>query len=225
MSRERRGVARLYVGVEGAYRRTDGPEKKARVLVQDISISGVRFIAGEAFSENTALEFSLHIPDLSVPIDARGKVIWQKRFSESFYDTGIEFTELVPDSKEKLSAYIQGALGRISEHREFIRCNLSTMIHFWPDGDQSQEQRGITVDVSPTGLKILARHALQKGDKLRLRFHLPEKEMPIAAEAQVIWNRINSDNFCEAGIEFTEIDQACVELINQYIRHTLGIDW
>jgi c-di-GMP-binding flagellar brake protein YcgR len=225
MSRERRGFARLYVGVEAIYRQKviNGTENK--VLVQDISVSGVRFISSEHLANNTLLEFSLTIPDIPLPVTALGKVMWQKRFSESFYDTGIEFTEINPQLRETLSKYIKSALGRVEEHREFVRANLSTMIAYRCLNNLDEEKRCISVDISPSGLKVFMKEGLETGTCLALCFTLPDEPQAIKAEGKIIWVRAREEQFSEAGIEFTQLNDEFSESINAYVKKTLGIDW
>ncbi|MCG2712224.1 MAG: PilZ domain-containing protein [Candidatus Omnitrophica bacterium] len=222
MARERRGFARLYVGVEAVYKQAD---KENTVLVQDISISGVRFISNEVLDQNSEVAFTLSIPDLPKSISAKGKVIWQRRFSESFCDTGLEFTHIDTDSLQMLSNYIKSALGRVDEHREFVRSNLSTMVTYKILSNPDEEKRCITVDVSPTGMKVFAKELLKNEESLELSFNLPEEEEAIHAIGKVIWVKEREEKFTECGIEFTQIDIASVNKINHYVKQTLGIEW
>lgn len=225
MSRERRGFARLYVGIEAAYQQEGKDNGQNTVLVQDISVSGVRFISNEVLKVDTILSFTLNIPDIKFPITASGKVVWQRKFSDSFYDTGIEFTQMPTELRQTLSNYIQQILGRVQENRQFVRCNLSTMISYRLANFPDLVSRGITVDISPTGLKIILKQRLEKGEKLKFEFTLPDESVPIFAEGTIIWCQVTSDNFYECGIEFTAIDDSQLELIDSYIKKTLGIDW
>ncbi len=224
MSRERRGFARLYIGVEAVYRRNDGKEPENKVLVQDISLSGVRFISNEVLAAGDVLIFTLNIPDIAIPINAQGKVIWQKKFSESFYDTGIEFSDLSDQLRHTLAAYIEGALGRVEEHREYVRANLSTMIVYQCAGNPV-ENRCISVDVSPTGLKVFMKEILENGTLMSLSFMLPDDAESIRAQGKVIWHKVREDQFTEAGIEFTVVDAVSIDKINSYVKRTLGINW
>ena len=222
MARERRGFARLYVGVEAVYKQGD---KENTVLVQDISISGIRFIANEVLDQSIEVAFSLSIPDLPRTISAKGKIIWQKKFSESFCDTGLEFTHMDDDSRLMLSEYIKDALGRVDEHREFVRSNLSTMVSYKMLSDPDQEKRCISVDVSPTGMKVFAKELLKNEEPLELFFNLPDEKEAIHAKGKVIWAKEREEKFSECGIEFTQIDEASIDKINRYVKQTLGIEW
>ena len=222
MARERRGFARLYVGVEAVYKQED---KENTVLVQDISVSGVRFIASEILDLSREVSFSLSIPGLSKVIIAKGKVSWQKKFSESFYDTGLEFSHMDSESRVILAAYIKNALGRVDEHRIYVRSNLSTMIIYKMQSKPDEEKRCISVDISPTGMKVFARELIKSDEILELSFTLPEDENPIEVQGKVMWIKDREENFSECGIEFTSIDDESISKINSYVKQTLGIEW
>lgn len=222
MARERRGFARLYVGVEAIYKQAD---KENTVLVQDVSISGVRFISNEVLDQNVEVSFILSIPDLPKSITAKGKVIWQRKFSESFCDTGLEFTYIDEESRSMLAQYIKTALGRVDEHREFVRSNLSTMVTYRLASAPDEEKRCISVDVSPTGMKVFSKELLNNEDSLDLVFNLPDIEAAIHAKGKVIWTKEREEKFSECGIEFIQIENESIDRINSYVRQTLGIEW
>ncbi|MBI4844861.1 MAG: PilZ domain-containing protein [Candidatus Omnitrophica bacterium] len=224
MTRERRGFARLYVGVEGTYRQLQaGNEMK--VLVQDISIAGVRFIANELLKRDSVLFFALNIPDIDLPITAEGKVIWQRQFSSSFFDTGMEFTKLEDGSRQELAKYIEKALGRVAEHRQYVRANLSTMVSYRLMDGSNAENTCLTVDISPTGLKVFMKSAPEENTLMHMSFTIPDEPEPILAHGKIMWKKFKDERFFEAGIEFTEINDRNIEKISRYIERTLGIEW
>lgn len=226
MSRERRSFARLYVGVEASYNQIQAVDAVKTVLVQDISLSGVRFISNEALLENTKLKFTLNIPEIHLPISADGKVIWQKKFSDSFYDTGIDFSNLEDSAKKALSLYIDKSLGRVKENRDFVRSNLSTMITYKLNNHSDhEEKRCISVDISSSGIKVFSKEALIPESKIKLTFSLPEDKEIISAQGIVMWSKKTEEMFSEIGIEFTEIDDKYINKINSYVKKTLGIAW
>ncbi|MBU1086679.1 MAG: PilZ domain-containing protein [Candidatus Omnitrophica bacterium] len=226
MSQERRSFARLYVGVEAIYSQKDFESSAKTVLVQDISLSGVRFISHEILPENTELKFVMNIPDLKSPLSAKGKVVWQKKFSESFYDTGIDFISFDTDAKENLSLYINKSLGRVKESREFVRSNLSTMIAYkLSDNPDSEEKRCISVDISSSGLKVFAKEVLAAETNLEISFSLPEDPEVIYAKGRVMWAKAGDEKFSEIGIEFIDIENKYITKINRYVKSTLGIEW
>ncbi len=222
MAEEKRGFARLYVGVEAVYKQED---KENTVLVQDVSISGVRFISNEVIDKNIEVAFTLSIPDLPKVISAKGKVMWQKKFSESFCDIGLEFTSMDEDSRQMLSKYIKGSLGRVDEHREFVRSNLSTMVTYKMASSPDVEKRCITVDISPTGMKVFSKELIKIEEDMEISFNLPDVEELIQAKGKVIWAKEREEKFSECGIEFTQIDSECVKKIDAYVKQTLGIEW
>ncbi|MBU1044753.1 MAG: PilZ domain-containing protein [Candidatus Omnitrophica bacterium] len=226
MSQERRSFARLYVGVEANYTQKDLDASGRTVLVQDISLSGVRFISNEILPENTELKFVLNIADLKNPFSAKGKVVWQKKFSDSFYDTGIDFISLDQATKEDLSVYINKSLGRVKENREFVRSNLSTMIAYKiTDNPDIEEKRCISVDISSSGLKVFAKESLIAETNLEISFSLPDDPEIIFAQGRVMWSKAGEEKFSEIGIEFISIEEKFIAKINRYVKGTLGIEW
>ncbi len=225
MPSERRIFARLYVGVEANYVQEGLGKSGTKVLVQDISISGVRFISSEKLTENSLLAFTLNTPDIPVKIEAAGKVVWQKKFSESFYDTGIEFVKMDSDLKQALSDYIKKSLGRVEEHRNFVRSNISTMVKYKIKNSELDENQCLSVDISSTGLKVFVKKELEKDTQILMSFNLPDDTDPIIAEGKIIWTKRREEKFYEEGIEFTNISENHVKKIEQYVKKTLGIDW
>ncbi len=225
MPRERRGFARLYVGVEGNYSRKDREIKEKKVLVQDISASGIRFITAEKLDKGVILDFDLNVPGLPVTISTKGRVVWQKNFSESFFDTGIEFIDIAEDKRQMIAEFIQKSLGRVHESRIFVRSNLSVMVKFTRIEDPGSEYRAISEDVSPSGIKILVKSELETGTLVDLQFTLPDDEKNVSAQARVVWSRKREEQFYEVGLEFVKIDDIYVGRIAAYIKKTLGIKW
>ncbi|MFH2144669.1 MAG: PilZ domain-containing protein [Candidatus Omnitrophota bacterium] len=223
-NKERRNFARLCVGVEAVYQRKNGEDKaEKKVLVRNISISGMRFIADEPLEREKLLLMRLVIPSIPVPINVEVKVVWQRIFSESFFDTGAEFVDFDYNQQEALSAYIQGALGKVVEQREFVRTNLSTTVHY--KIDEHTNGKCVSVDISPSGLKVFIKEKLQKGTKMQLVFNIPDEKEPLSVEGQVIWLRDREERFIETGVEFTKINAADAEKIDKYVKKSLGLDW
>ena len=226
MSQERRSYARLYVGIEANYTQKLAEEKSKTVLIQDISLSGVRFISQEILPEKTELNLVLNIPEIGIPLIASGKVVWQKKFSESFYDTGIDFLNLNDAAQKTLSIYIEKSLGRVKEKRDFVRSNLSTMINYKIANSHDQESnRCISVDISSSGLKVFAKESLPAEADIELFFCLPADTETIIAQGRVMWSKAGEEKFFEIGIEFIAIEERFIAKINEYVRTTLGIQW
>lgn len=225
MKKERRAFARLYVGEESTYRQEGKAEVQTTVLVQDISISGVRFISNEPLSRDAVLEFTLLIPGISTAITAAGKVVWQKQISKSFYDTGIEFTKIDGKHKKKLSKYIKSILGRVEEKRRFMRCNLSIMVAYQLESRLENKKNCLSIDISSTGLRIFLKEKLENGTHLQLSFNLPDETIMITVQGIIVWHKERESNFFEAGIEFTTIKDEDADKINNFVKKNLGVEW
>jgi len=226
MSKERRGFARLYVGVEAAYTHKGKSDDTAKmVLVQDISVSGVRFIATEQLAVDEVLELNVTISGIVEPIKAIGKIAWQKAFSQNFFDTGLEFTEIAADVKQEILTYVHEAKGKAIENREFVRGNLSTTVTYALVKNPDIQSKCISVDICPTGMKLFLKENLKKDTVLHLAFNLPGNAKTIFADGKIVWGRGRQHDIIESGIEFTFIKKSDMDQIADYVRKSLGLSW
>jgi len=225
MLQERRRFARLYVGVEAAYCRTSDPAVKATVLVQDLSVAGLRFIGKEILPVDTRLAMEISLPERTGVLSLEAHVIWQNQFSKSFYDTGVLFGSLTPPTQRLLEQCLQQQVGRAEEQRRFVRCNLSTMVTYESLSATTGAHNCLSMDVSLSGMRALMRELLPEGTALRFSFNLPDDSNPIAALGVVVWARKGEHELFETGIEFSEIDDEELDRINNYIKRSLKIGW
>jgi len=226
MSKERRGFARLYIGVEAAYTHTDQSDDTPKmVLVQDISVSGIRFIAIERLAVDEILELNVTISGIAEPIKAIGKVAWQKKFSQNFFDTGLEFTEIATDVKQEILTYVYEAKGKAIENREFVRGNLSITVTYALVKTPDIQSTCISVDICSMGMKLFLKESLTKDTVLHLAFNLPGDPKTIFADGKIVWSWDRQHDIIESGIEFTFIKRSDVDKITDYVRKSLGLAW
>lgn len=105
-SKERRKYLRLEASVEVKYK-VIGKPGEVKVFAKDISAGGLCIFTQENLASNTPLELKIKIPDLVDPIQALGKVIWQKKTESSQnFDMGIEFTGISDFDRFNMNRYI-----------------------------------------------------------------------------------------------------------------------
>lgn len=77
-------------------------------FMKDLSLGGVCIYLNDELPAHTLLQLWIHHFGDETPIEAKGKVVWQRpsHFMNCF-DTGIKFTELKHAEKEKLEDFIQ----------------------------------------------------------------------------------------------------------------------
>lgn len=226
MSKERRGFVRLYVGVEAVYTHNEKSNDVPKMaLVQDISISGVRFIANERLVADEILDLSLNISGIEHPIAAIGKVVWQSNFSQNFFDTGFEFTEIAAEVRQEISSYVHEAKGKAVENREFVRGNLSVTVTYALAKNPDIQSKCISVDICPAGMKLFLKEKLKKDTVLHLVFNMPGDAKSIFTDGKIVWSSDRQHNIIESGIEFTLIKKTDMDKIATYVRKSLGLSW
>lgn len=79
---------------------------------KNIGAGGVCIIALERFGVGSSLSLKFSLPGAPKPIKAIGRVAWIAEFSvgdaplHTAYDTGIEFTEISDEDREKINEYV-----------------------------------------------------------------------------------------------------------------------
>lgn len=72
----------------------------------DVSTTGLSLIAAEVFIKGTILNLTLDINEIEEAIEVKGKVLWQKKISKSFYQTSIKFTNLDDRNRAKILEFV-----------------------------------------------------------------------------------------------------------------------
>jgi len=105
MVEERRRYPRepIYVGTE--VRHNDSV--LTRVISHDISVGGMHLLSPEELPKDKVMELEINAPS---PIITRGKVVWTKETETEegkFFQTGIQFTEINPEDKLRIEAFVR----------------------------------------------------------------------------------------------------------------------
>ena len=86
------------------------------------------------------------------------------------------------------------------------------------------ELRGVTMNVSPTGMFIVTQKPLDQGTKLSMTFTLPQCPLTFKATGEVIWNTaallkgVITPGF---GLRFTDIDRESFATLSRYVLDRL----
>ncbi len=108
---ERRRYARLKTSVEIKYTVIGNPGE-IEVFSKDISAGGLCIILLEELVSDTPLQLEMVVPDVKDPINALGRVVWQRKCKDQgseekiLYETGIEFTGISDFDRFNLNRYI-----------------------------------------------------------------------------------------------------------------------
>ncbi len=107
MRKERRKFPRIPVSVEVGVK--NGLLPVTSVRSHEISVEGIRLFLPVELPKDKVMELEINLP--SSPVIARGKVVWTKEVEikeGKFFQTGIKFTELKPEDKAKIEAFVRG---------------------------------------------------------------------------------------------------------------------
>ena len=90
------------------------------------------------------------------------------------------------------------------EHRLALRTSLSFDVELLALDETNRKLKGLTRDISTTGMRVFVPERVKKGDVFYFRIYLPEENWPLTGESEVVWTREVSNGF-ECGMVFTEI--------------------
>lgn len=105
---ERRKFRRFEFRVEAEYRHSNYASRGGKGFTGDFSREGLRFYANEELSKGTVLDLSFIIPGESLPVAARGEVMWcvnEKGGSPASYSIGIRLIKIKPEDKLRVLDY------------------------------------------------------------------------------------------------------------------------
>ncbi|MFH1655939.1 MAG: PilZ domain-containing protein [Candidatus Omnitrophota bacterium] len=106
---EKRKFARLNTSVDVQYTVLEIKAAK-EAKTKDISAGGICIIADEKLEVDCILGISVYLSGESMPITAKGKVVWTRPFQvgkeNQHFDVGVEFTEISPEDRKKIDQYV-----------------------------------------------------------------------------------------------------------------------
>ena len=94
---------------------------------------------------------------------------------------------------------------REEEKRRALRTELCFDIELRSLTDASS-YKGVTRDISTTGMRVFAPQQFEKGKEYYFRVYLPEETWPLTGRAQIVWEKPVSEGF-EYGMIFTQISE------------------
>ena len=62
-----------------------------RIFLRNVSAQGIQFITRDQLFINDSLALEIKLPDSSIPMLLRGRVIWSKKEDISIWDVGLRF--------------------------------------------------------------------------------------------------------------------------------------
>ena len=96
----------------------------------------------------------------------------------------------------------------MEEKRRFVRLERELPLTFERRGPTGTLRgKGITKNISPTGLCLLAKSPLGVGEKITITLTLPKHPQPVSLEARVKWVRPRDKSSYESGVEISSVTE------------------
>ena len=110
---EKRKFVRIQWPIVVQYKTLEEPYTKDQIVGNDISEGGVSFISYERLPKGTKLDIQIQVPFDSMPIFAKGEVVWVRNVGEEHektFEVGLEFLEVDPRDRKRLKTYIDNEI-------------------------------------------------------------------------------------------------------------------
>tara|TARA_Y100000031_G_scaffold86897_1_gene95563 strand:+ start:334 stop:696 length:363 start_codon:yes stop_codon:yes gene_type:complete len=110
---ERRRFIRIKWPFVVQYKTLEEPYIEDQIVGKDISESGASFIVYDRLTGGTKLDLEIQIPFDSMPIFAKGKVVWIKKVGqlhEKAFEVGVIFTKIDPRDEKRFKMYISNEI-------------------------------------------------------------------------------------------------------------------
>lgn len=110
---EKRKYVRIEWPVVVQYKTIEEPYTQDQIVGKDISEGGVSFIVYERLTKGTRLEMQIQVPFDSMPVFAKGEVVWIKKIVRepgAAFEVGISFSEVDPKDKKRLKMYLDNEI-------------------------------------------------------------------------------------------------------------------
>ena len=106
---EKRKFVRIDWPVIVEYKTLDEPFTQDQIVGKNVSEGGVSFIVYERLQKGTTLDMQIQVPFDSMPIFAKGIVMWVKKVGEEHvksFEVGVKFSEIDPRDEKRFKIYI-----------------------------------------------------------------------------------------------------------------------
>jgi DNA-binding response OmpR family regulator len=126
--------------------------------------------------------------------------------------TGAKFILHKPVSSEQASATLRAAIALLRrERRRSFRVPVQAPVQVaLPGGDQIE---GIMLDLSQTGMDLLAAQPLERSAQIGLRFTLPDGSLEVDTHGEIAWANPNG----QSGVRFLDLPESEVEKLKTWL--------
>ena len=126
--------------------------------------------------------------------------------------TGAKFILHKPVSSEQANATLRAAIALLRrERRRSFRVPVQAPVQVaLPGGDQIE---GIMLDLSQTGMDLLAAQPLERSAQIGLRFTLPDGSLEVDTHGEIAWANPNG----QSGVRFLDLPESQVENLKTWL--------
>ncbi|UCG35557.1 MAG: PilZ domain-containing protein [Candidatus Omnitrophota bacterium] len=108
--RERRKYVRFPLITNVTYKKTEEPASECGCVSRNISGEGINLYIDKRLKPGEKMELSFILPLDPIPILVEGAVVWTRERGEKGIETGIQFTQINEQDRERIIRYIQRCL-------------------------------------------------------------------------------------------------------------------
>ncbi|MFH1452957.1 MAG: PilZ domain-containing protein [Armatimonadota bacterium] len=188
-----------------------GEVKNCFIYIEDISATGMQVHSDFSFPGD--IEFSLIIR-ADEALNLTVKKIWQKELLGGVYITGMEFSNITNETREKLERFTD----RFSPEgkRKSYRLNKVLAIEM-TIGEEKKKFYALTQNLSGKGMRIMHDDPIPKDTNIDLRILLSFDDPPVNIKTRIAWTKKTQfDNYL-IGMEFSEISEEDTKKIRAFV--------
>ena len=179
--------------------------------IYDLSERGMRVHTDHMFPESGVVSIRLY---LDQPVELKVSQIWRKELFGGMQVMGLAF-DATPETLEEIQRFIE----RYSpdNKRSAFRLQRILVVEMLL-GSTSQKFGVFTLDISSSGMRISHDFPLPEDVDIPFRILLEYDKDPIDVTARVTWQEENTLGQYVIGLQFTQIGDAAVERIEDFIE-------
>jgi CheY-like chemotaxis protein len=202
-------LSRVLASFEVAVERSSDPE----VAVARLSEQRFDEVVVDFDDAETATRVLQNVRELASGANAvTVALISDERKIRTTFGAGANFVLLKPISATQATATLKAATALLKrERRRAFRVPVQAPVALSIPG--GQEVEAIMLDLSESGVDVLAAQPLCPSSPISLRFSLPNSQGEISAHGEVAWANPNG----QSGVRFTDLNEDIQNQLNQWL--------
>jgi c-di-GMP-binding flagellar brake protein YcgR len=185
------------------------------VHIHDLSEGGMRVHTEYNFPADETVSLRLHLGEA---VDVSVRRVWDKPLVGGMNVYGLQFDNLVEDSKNKLKKFLEQSFQE--NRRKSFRLERILVVELEID-DQTSRFGVFTLDMSASGMRINHEEPLPEGRELNFSILLEPGQQPVRVRSRVSWQKENAFGHYLIGLQFVELSDDARDRIETYIESTM----